>query len=436
MKRIIALIIASLLLISCMVAYAEASKFDPIQAGSDRQAVKEVQNRLIELGFLNESADGIFGKATERAILAFQLSQGLRRNGVVDEKTYAALENPKTGNASVVVEKGAPIENPNYKLISSENIHRMNLNEQNAVQNEGCFLISNGWIYGQDFDSDGRSIFVKVRTDFSDWTVLDNGLASYVNIVDNYIYYMLVSREDTGLYRMRTSGENRELIAKVYGTLQIVGDYIYYTDYLVDGEYDSTGLLGDDTYYHMYRCDLEGENTVEIINKPTFHPFVFEDGILYQDDRDNASLHICDLNGNNDIKLNDDASVFPIFDGKYIYYVGFKADDESIPATIWKIRPDGTELQQVSTASVANNMLLTKDYIYFVNADDGYRLYRIGKDGTGLTLITQDKNVAMVEFFDNYIKYTKFTDDYEYIEANYFCKYDGSGKWEFKNNDR
>ena len=303
------------------------------------------------------------------------------------------------------------------------------MNEQNSVQNEGSFLISNGWIYGQSWDANGNSQFVKVRTDFTDWTVLDKGYAYHINLVDNYIYYMLEG-EEYGLYRMRTSGENRELIAKVNGSLQIVNGYIYYTDYMVNGEYNQ--LSGDDSCYHLYRCDLEGENTVEIINKPTFEAFVFEDAIIYQDDRDNMSLHICDLNGNNDIKLNDSLSFWPIFDGEYIYYVCAEKYEESGTRTIWRIRPDGTDKQQISNNPVTNNMLLTKEHIYFVNADDGDRLYRIKKDGSDLTLITQDKNVAMVEFFDSSIKYTKYAKNYEYIEANYFCNYDGSGKIEFK----
>ena len=68
-----------------------------------------------------------------------------------------------------------------------------------------------------------------------------------------------------------------------------------------------------------------------------------------------------------------------------------------------------------------------------VYADDSDRLYRIDKDGTDLTLITQDTNIRYVNLFDSIIKYTKYEDGYEFIEDNYFCNYDGSGKWVFRN---
>lgn len=309
---------------------------------------------------------------------------------------------------------------------NEKNDKYLKLNEQNRVQNEGSFLIKNGWIYGQQWDDDGKSQFVKVRTDYTDWTVLDNGFARQINVVDNYIYYMK-NGSDYGIYKMKTSGEDKRLIVKAFGSMQIVGNYIYYADYMYNGVYDDAS--GDDSCYHLYRCDLDGRNITEIISKPVFHVFVFDDGILYQDDRDNMSLHICDLQGKNDTKLNNSTSYWPIYDGEYIYYV---CEDKNGTSSIWKVRPDGNENQQVAPYSVSNNMLLTEKYIYFVYTDDSDRLYRINKDGSNLTLITQDTHIKFVEFFDNLIKYTKYDDEYEYIEANYFCEYDGSGKEEFE----
>lgn len=309
----------------------------------------------------------------------------------------------------------------------------LNISAQNNIQNRVLFLEDNGWIYGQAWDNQGKPQFVKVRTDGSDFTVLDNGVASYINVADGYIYYMLYNESEHGIYKMKTSGQDRQKISDAYGAMQIVDKQIYYYS---DYEYETSGepenYIVKPGFCHFFRCDLDGNNVTEIISKPTFHAYVFEDGILYQDDNDNSSLHICELDGSNDVKLNDAYSFFPIYDGEYIYYLSTITLMDAY-ATIWKIKPDGTENQKLSDINVnsSQGISMTYDNIYFVNKDDENRLYRIDKDGSNLTLITQDTNVAHVQLLNRYIKYSKYTDDYKYIEANYFCEYDGSGKWNF-----
>jgi peptidoglycan/xylan/chitin deacetylase (PgdA/CDA1 family) len=53
--------------------------------------VNLIQQRLVELGYLDVDPDGIFGDSTERAIKAFQNANGLKANGNANLKTQAAL---------------------------------------------------------------------------------------------------------------------------------------------------------------------------------------------------------------------------------------------------------------------------------------------------------------------------------------------------------
>lgn len=304
---------------------------------------------------------------------------------------------------------------------------------QNNVQNDATFLEHNGWIYGQAWDNNGNSQFIKVRTDGSDWTVLDTGFAHNIYIVDNYIYYMINSNDASGIYKMKTSGEDKQKISDLNGSMQIVDRQIYYVDYNYENEVDSDGNIihVKSEYCHLYRCELDGSNVTEIIAKPTFHFYVFDDGIIYQDDNDNSSLHVCNVDGTEDIKLNDDISYWPIYDGEFIYYVKQGSLADASDRSIWKIKPDGSEDQMIADYEVSNGMLMTYDHLYFVYGDDSDRLYRIDKDGSNLTLITQDTNVFYPQLFGNLIKYTRRSDDHKYIEGNYFCDYDGSGRWDF-----
>lgn len=53
--------------------------------------VKQMQERLIELGYLKGDADGAFGYQTRNAVLAFQKNNGLSRDGVAGKTTLTVL---------------------------------------------------------------------------------------------------------------------------------------------------------------------------------------------------------------------------------------------------------------------------------------------------------------------------------------------------------
>lgn len=62
-----------------------------LRIGSEGYRVKALQHRLIALGY-HLKADGDFGPATRRQVVAFQVDNGLAADGVVGPKTAAALE--------------------------------------------------------------------------------------------------------------------------------------------------------------------------------------------------------------------------------------------------------------------------------------------------------------------------------------------------------
>lgn len=62
-----------------------------LKQGSKGSEVKEVQRRLKMWGYYNGSVDGVFGKGTRSAVIAFQKKNGLTADGVVGKATYQAL---------------------------------------------------------------------------------------------------------------------------------------------------------------------------------------------------------------------------------------------------------------------------------------------------------------------------------------------------------
>lgn len=60
--------------------------------GDGSDDIKNIQERLSELGYLSGAADGVFGSGTEKALKEFQKNNGLDATGVADEETLEVLE--------------------------------------------------------------------------------------------------------------------------------------------------------------------------------------------------------------------------------------------------------------------------------------------------------------------------------------------------------
>ena len=83
------LIVLALLLVCSLVPVLSAQA--ALRRGSTGDDVIAVQKRLKQWGYYSGAVDGIYGYATERAVRWFQEKNGLTADGVVGEKTAAAL---------------------------------------------------------------------------------------------------------------------------------------------------------------------------------------------------------------------------------------------------------------------------------------------------------------------------------------------------------
>ena len=77
------------------VLSARAYKADTLRSGSRGEAVKQMQQALISLGYLKGSADGKFGAQTRQAVIDFQKANRLTADGLAGKKTLTLLENGK-----------------------------------------------------------------------------------------------------------------------------------------------------------------------------------------------------------------------------------------------------------------------------------------------------------------------------------------------------
>ena len=71
-----------------MIQNAQAATY---RVGSTGTQVRTIQDKLKRWGYYDGAVDGIFGKATEKAVRRFQRSNGLADDGIVGKNTLAAL---------------------------------------------------------------------------------------------------------------------------------------------------------------------------------------------------------------------------------------------------------------------------------------------------------------------------------------------------------
>ncbi len=70
----------------------ESDNIPTIRRGANGCLAAELQTRLNDAMGAGLTVDGVFGKKTEETVKAFQAYNGLKADGVVGPKTWAALE--------------------------------------------------------------------------------------------------------------------------------------------------------------------------------------------------------------------------------------------------------------------------------------------------------------------------------------------------------
>jgi peptidoglycan hydrolase-like protein with peptidoglycan-binding domain len=89
-RRLICFLTALVLAVS-LCASALALDSGTLKYGSRGEAVRKLQQALIDQGYLKGSADGVFGNQTENAVRAFQKAKKLKVDGLAGKKTQELL---------------------------------------------------------------------------------------------------------------------------------------------------------------------------------------------------------------------------------------------------------------------------------------------------------------------------------------------------------
>jgi len=97
-----------------------------LRMGSTHEAVKDLQNRLIALGYLKGKADGIFGTKTSLALIAFQKANNLSPDGVMGRLTTKALNKTDAVSAGGTAGQTTTPAAPSVTTVSAANVRYAN----------------------------------------------------------------------------------------------------------------------------------------------------------------------------------------------------------------------------------------------------------------------------------------------------------------------
>lgn len=100
-KELLRLLTVCIFLLTFMFSSASALENSTLYNGCSGDEVRELQQALIELGYLNGSADGIFGNKTESAVRKFQKKYKLSVDGLAGSVTRSLIMSKVTGKSSV-----------------------------------------------------------------------------------------------------------------------------------------------------------------------------------------------------------------------------------------------------------------------------------------------------------------------------------------------
>lgn len=233
-------------------------------------------------------------------------------------------------------------------------------NTSGNLLNGGLFCESGGKIYFSNPDDEG-CLYV-MEQDMSKIKKLSPDTVSHINIAGNYIYYARhnyrkegklsthLSSSQAGLFRVTLSGKRpKTLSSSPVGTVSLLGNYVYYQNYLKD-----TGLP-------FYRCGINDREET-LISDDAINPLALYDGSLY--------------------------------------FSGVKRDHK-----IHKMNLTTKDDEIIFDANCIS-VVLNKDYLYFINLADNYSVCRVNVDGTNpVTLVREHCSTFNVSPSGRYLYY-------------------------------
>lgn len=287
---------------------------------------------------------------------------------------------------------GVIIYSENHTLPNDEELSG---NTAGNIYNGGLFCEKNGKIYFSN-DNDNGSLYM-MNSDATEVKKLSDDKAAYINVDENYIYYIRAVNtkendsesclpfNNTGIYRITRNGKKLKLMSgNPGGCIMLKGNYIYYLNYDL-----KNGL-------NLYRRQNDG-SMERLLHKGAAVPAAVINNVLYYTETDSGIdyLDLSSFTTGTCIRGNFSS---PVFFGDYIYYIDPAAN------TINRINTDGTgKTVLVSDPCLTFNITNSGKYLYYqVDNGDNSRICRMNLETSEVEVLL-DGHYKQIHVTDNYV---------------------------------
>jgi hypothetical protein len=196
----------------------------------------------------------------------------------------------------------------------------------------------------------------------------------YVTTQGNWFYYSLTGQK--GIYKMKSDGsEQIKICDDTASYINVIDDWIYYCNNNVND------------YFNIYKIRTDGTDRINVNIEQSNFPNVIGNWIYYINVKDKSKPYKIQIDGNNKTKINDDDNSENIIaDGDWLYYIKHEKTGEE---KLIKVRTDGNS-HTVLSGDKINQFCVTGDIIYYINSKDK-KIYKMQTDGSNKTKLHNDE---------------------------------------------
>lgn len=231
------------------------------------------------------------------------------------------------------------------------------------------------------------------KNDGSDLRKLSERSGMYLNIADDWIYFMSM-KDDFAIVRLKSDGSSEQIISEnsvfPYGGMILVSDWIYYVNH--------------DDKDRIYRLSLDGSVNSRWIDGAAMRLNASVQGIVYVGFNEAGNtLMLANLDDAKIKTLAQDVGELTLVVNDWVYFN--KATDQD---KLYRVKLDGSDEQKVNDLRVYS-LNVNQDRLYYSDLNNNYRLSSSKLDGTDIKVISEDK-VSDILFIHGWMYYLNHTD--------------------------
>lgn len=283
-------------------------------------------------------------------------------------------------------------------------------NTTGNIYNGGLFAERDGKIYFSN-DNDDGSLYV-MNSDTSNIKKLHHDKAAYINIDENYIYYLRANNtrentsgsilmfNNTGIYRIKQNGNNLKAISSNPGAyVTVKGNHVYYQNYDAD-----KGLF-------LYRNQTDGSLERLLLKEPVIPSIILNNKLHYVGVLDDHNINTLDLSSFTTRPQIEGNFGYPIYSGEFIYYM-----DQTNNYSINRMNQDGSDrIVLIDDRTSTFNITNSGRYLYYqVDNLDKSKICRMDLSTMEIEVI-MDGYFKQIHVTDNYVFFKDFDNQYTYI---------------------